>query len=165
MSTRQERIEQRLAARVMTVMDQQSKTKQEFRDIQMPANVVRRFRESGDPAVLQQRNAMYQDLAGMPDDFASAMGFVRRAQEAFMELDPLIREQFDNDPGRFLAWYDQQSDEALDELGLLSEDRKRATAARKRKEARASKDAPEGPKGASDSPEGAENGKEDPPAK
>lgn len=150
MATRQERIEQRLAERVKKVFTEASRTKQEFRDISMPANVVRRFRESGDPMVLQARNARYMNLAGMPTDFASAMAYVRDAQDAFLELDPVIREQFGNDPGRFLKWYDEASDEKLFELGLLPEERVKKFLAGRRKGAGTDAPQPEPPKEAAE---------------
>lgn len=98
-----------------------SKTKQEFRDISMPSNVVRQFERTGDPMVLQARNARYMDLSQAPYDYAEALIFVREAQEAFLALPAELREEFGNDPGEFLDAYETATPEERQALGVATE--------------------------------------------
>lgn len=81
--------------------------------------IVRRFGISGE---LPNNLRMPQsgDFTNMPD-FHSAMNLVRQAQEEFVRVPAEIRARFNNDPGRFMAFLDDESnyDEAL-KLGLVN---------------------------------------------
>lgn len=54
-------------------------------------------------------------------DFQTAQQAIIDAEEAFMTLPSVYRAEFDNDPGKFLAWYDQADEDALREKGLLND--------------------------------------------
>ena len=59
------------------------------------------------------------DFIGAPD-FHTAMNLVRQAQEEFLRVPADIRARFNNDPGRFISFFEDESnrDEAA-KLGLL----------------------------------------------
>lgn len=56
-------------------------------------------------------------------DYKTARDFVMEAEAQFMQLPAKIRNRFDNDAGKFLAFIDDQSPEAIEEgrrLGIYS---------------------------------------------
>ena len=81
--------------------------------------IVRRFGISGE---LPNKVAMpvSGDFTNIPD-FHTAMNLVRQAQEEFVRVPAEIRARFNNDPGRFMAFFDDpvNYDEAL-KLGLVN---------------------------------------------
>lgn len=81
--------------------------------------IVRRFGISGE---LPGGYAMPQsgDFTNIPD-FHTAMNLVRKAQEEFVRVPAEIRARFNNDPGRFMEFFDDPAnyDEAL-KLGLVN---------------------------------------------
>jgi len=81
--------------------------------------IVRRFGISGE---LPNQVAMpvSGDFTNIPD-FHTAMNLVRQAQEEFVRVPAEIRARFNNDPGRFMAFFDDPAnyDEAL-KLGLVN---------------------------------------------
>ena len=81
--------------------------------------IVRRFGISGE---LPNQVAMPQsgDFTNIPD-FHTAMNLVRKAQEEFVRVPAEIRARFNNDPGRFMDFFDDPAnyDEAL-KLGLVN---------------------------------------------
>ena len=81
--------------------------------------IVRRFGISGE---LPNQVAMPQsgDFTNIPD-FHTAMNLVRQAQQEFVRVPAEIRARFNNDPGRFMDFFDDPAnyDEAL-KLGLVN---------------------------------------------
>lgn len=81
--------------------------------------IVRRFGISGE---LPNNIRMPQsgDFTNVPD-FHTAMNLVRQAQEEFVRVPADIRARFNNDPARFMAFIEDDSnyDEAL-KLGLVN---------------------------------------------
>lgn len=81
--------------------------------------IVRRFGISGE---LPNQVAMpvSGDFTNIPD-FHTAMNLVRQAQEEFVRVPAEIRARFNNDPGRFMDFFDDPAnyDEAL-KLGLVN---------------------------------------------
>lgn len=53
-------------------------------------------------------------------DFQTAQNAIRAGQEAFAEMPAKVRERFQNDPGRFIAFFNDEQNRAEGErLGLL----------------------------------------------
>lgn len=81
--------------------------------------IVRRFGISGE---LPGGYAMPQsgDFTNIPD-FHTAMNLVRKAQEEFVKVPAEVRARFNNDPGRFMDFFEDPAnyDEAL-KLGLVN---------------------------------------------
>ena len=81
--------------------------------------IVRRFGISGE---LPNNLRMPQsgDFTGLPD-FHAAMNLVRQAQEEFVRVPAEVRARFNNDPARFMAFLEDETnyDEAL-KLGLVN---------------------------------------------
>lgn len=93
--------------------------------------VQQQFREECDINIIVKRFGLTGELPNgihMPvsgdfsgiTDFQSAMQLVREAQESFNELPAHVRERFGNDPGRVMAFLedDKNRDEAI-RLGMV----------------------------------------------
>lgn len=81
--------------------------------------IVRRFGISGElPGGFDMPQS--GDFTGIPD-FHTAMNLVRKAQEEFVRVPAEVRARFNNDPGRFMEFFDDPAnyDEAL-KLGLVN---------------------------------------------
>lgn len=81
--------------------------------------IVRRFGISGElPGGVDMPQS--GDFTNIPD-FHTAMNLVRQAQEEFVRVPAEIRARFNNDPGRFMSFFDDPAnyDEAL-KLGLVN---------------------------------------------
>lgn len=81
--------------------------------------IVRRFGISGElPGGFDMPQS--GDFTGIPD-FHTAMNLVRKAQEEFVRVPAEVRARFNNDPGRFMEFFDDPAnyDEAL-RLGLVN---------------------------------------------
>lgn len=102
------------------LVDKVSMTKQEFiKDCDIN-NIIKQFSQTGmlNHVRANQAMGMYADL---PDnlDFQNSMNLVRQAEDAFMTLPSKIREQFGQDPARFLAFVeDPANGDELIKLGL-----------------------------------------------
>lgn len=54
-------------------------------------------------------------------DYQSAMNVIRSAQESFMQMPAHVREEFNNDPGRFVAFVnDPDNKDRAAKLGILA---------------------------------------------
>ena len=94
-------------------------TQQQFKAECDINEIVRRFGVTG-----ELPNGVSMPLSGDftgVTDYHSALNLVRQAQEGFMELPASVRERFDNDPARVLAFLDDESnrDEAV-RLGIVA---------------------------------------------
>lgn len=65
--------------------------------------ILERFRLTGDPTVLQQRQGFYGDVAEFPKTYAEFLNLSLKAQEMFATLPADIRSQFDNDVDKFIC--------------------------------------------------------------
>lgn len=82
--------------------------------------IVRRFGLTGElPNDIRMPKS--GDFSDAPD-FHTAMNLVREAQEQFMRMPAETRARFENDPGRFMAFFEDEGnrDEAK-RLGLLAD--------------------------------------------
>lgn len=63
----------------------------------------------------------YGDFTGLPT-YKDALNMVVKANEMFMSLDAFVRERFDNDPGKLLAFLDNPDNRAEGvKLGLINQ--------------------------------------------
>lgn len=107
--------------RVPTVIEGASMTQQSFKD-ECDVNVIMsRYLKTGIlPDNLSQREAQYLDCE--VQDFQYAMQLVAGAQSLFNNLPSSIRNRFDNDPARLLAFVNDESNAAeAAKMGLLRE--------------------------------------------
>lgn len=92
-------------------------TQQQFKEEVDINTIIKRFGLTGE---LPENLAMPQsgDFTGI-SDFHTAMNLVRASQEEFMRVPAEIRARFNNDPGRFIEFVedDKNYDEAI-KLGL-----------------------------------------------
>lgn len=93
--------------------------------------IVRRFGITGQLPVGAEMPS-FQEFAEV-GDYHTAQNVIRRADEAFQELPGEIRAQFENDPGRFVAFVeDPKNVDQVEKWGFLAPE-----ASKRRQEARA----------------------------
>lgn len=96
-----------------------SRTRQEFAE-ECDVNVLmKRYERTGVlPQFGAERKAMYLDLASVPT-FHEAMDVLVQAEYAFGRLPAAVRKEFDNDPGKFVAFAeDRKNLEQMRKWGL-----------------------------------------------
>lgn len=81
--------------------------------------IMKRYGASGQlPTVVG--TPLYGDFSEV-SDFDSALRMIQEAKAAFAEIPADIRKEFDNDPGRFIAFcQDPSNNEKLKEFGLTN---------------------------------------------
>lgn len=72
--------------------------------------LLERFKETGDITIFNQRQQQpfYGDFLDMPKTVAEMYQRVNDINAAFMQLDPKVREKFNNSPSEWLASYGTQ---------------------------------------------------------
>lgn len=81
--------------------------------------LFKRFERTGQLPNMIVRDATYGDFSNVPT-YQEAVEVVRRADEQFQALDVSLRNRFDNDPSKFLAFVtDPANVDSLEEMGLL----------------------------------------------
>lgn len=80
--------------------------------------LLERFAETGDMSVFNQRQQqpMYADFMDMPKSVAEMYQRVNDVNDAFMQLDPKVRQQFNNSASEWLAAFG--SDEWSKKMGV-----------------------------------------------
>lgn len=93
------------------------RTKQSFKDECDINRIMARYHATGVLDFVEKREAQFADVTDV--DFLSAMQLVSDAQSAFADLPSSIRDRFENDPSRLLAFVNDSNNlqEAI-ELGL-----------------------------------------------
>lgn len=93
-------------------------TVQADRDDADISKIIARFEKSGTLARVNSREPFYGDVSDI-GGLADAMIKVQKANELFMTYDARIRERFDNDPRKFVEFFEDENNlkEAI-ELGL-----------------------------------------------
>lgn len=86
--------------------------------------IVERFIRTGVLESVKQTQGMYGDFSDV-GDYHSALNQVRYAEESFMTLPATVRAKFQNDPGQFLDFINNPSNEReMYEMGLFNADYK-----------------------------------------
>ena len=106
--------------RVMTVNDQPSLTRQEFKEEVNVNSIIRKYQKTGMLTHVRNNPGAYMDLTNKPD-YEVALQTVIDANNQFNTLPSEIRKKFGNDPGELIAYLSdpRNHDEAV-ELGLLA---------------------------------------------
>lgn len=82
--------------------------------------LMKRFERTGQLPDMIQKNPAYGDYSAVPD-YQEALDIVRHADEQFINLDAHVRNRFDNDPAKFLAFAnDPANQKELAKMGLLN---------------------------------------------
>jgi len=106
--------------RVKSINTEPSLTQQQFKTECDINNIMRRFAQTGEITHLNRRRGSFQDLSEIGESYQEMLSTVKMAQDAFMELDPKIRDRFKNDPGNLLAFIsDEKNKEEAIKLGLI----------------------------------------------
>jgi len=81
--------------------------------------LFKRFEKTGQLPDVIARNGSYGDFSNVPD-YQEACNIVKMANEQFSLLDAPIRNRFDNDPAKFLAFVnDEKNMDEMAKMGLL----------------------------------------------
>ena len=97
-----------------------TRTKQSFQAECDINGILARYEKTGLISHVKQNQPMYADLVGA-SDYHSSLNMVIQAQEAFQALPSKIRERFENDPARFLAFMENpKNQDEMIELGLAT---------------------------------------------
>lgn len=81
--------------------------------------IFKRFERTGQLPNLIAREGRYGDFSAVPD-YQEACEIVRHAEEQFLNLDVELRNRFENDPSKFLAFAtDGKNIDEMEKLGLL----------------------------------------------
>lgn len=81
-------------------------------------NIMKRYERDLIIDHVNRYQGQYADVTGMVD-YHTAQNIVTRSLEAFMTLPASVRDQFNNDPGKFLEFADDpQNADAMREMGL-----------------------------------------------
>lgn len=103
---------------VMDFTDHPSMTRQEFKDECDINNIMKRYLRTGVINHLNRHEGRYGDFPAA--DFQSALELVHEGRALFDELPAKVRARFDNNPGSFLAFVqDEGNREEATMLGLL----------------------------------------------
>lgn len=98
-------------------------TQQQFKNDADINEIVRRAKKTGsliDPSIKVGRVPQFGDFSGVVD-YHTAQNQLIEAKNAFMQLDPYVRQRFRNDPHELIEFLsdDKNRDEA-EKLGLVS---------------------------------------------
>ena len=83
--------------------------------------IVERAKRGSDINHVNPRSPMYGDFTQLPTDLRDCLVEVRKAEEAFMTLDPVVRKRFHNDPVELMEFLGDPSnrDEGV-ALGIVA---------------------------------------------
>lgn len=87
-----------------------SRTKQSFRDECNINRIMAKYEKTGLASWVSANEGRYGDFAAF--DFHEAQNFIADANSMFQGLPAEVRYQFDNDPGKFLNFVEDPSNEA-----------------------------------------------------
>jgi len=83
--------------------------------------MFKRFEKSGQLPIMIQKEPRYGDFSAVPE-YQDAVNIVKTAEEQFLNLDVNLRNRFENDPAKFLAFATDENNKAeLAKLGLLNQ--------------------------------------------
>lgn len=104
--------------RVKMFCDDPSLTRQEFKDDCDLAKIVKRFAATpeGRDALARAQgfvDSRFEDVSNVPD-YQTSLEYIKRADEAFMQLPGEVRRRFNHNPAEFLNFVDNPKN--LDEL-------------------------------------------------
>lgn len=82
--------------------------------------LFKRFEKTGQLPDMISRDGRYGDFSAVPD-YQEALNIVKHAQEQFENLNADLRNRFENDPVKFLAFCeDPKNEDEMAKLGLLN---------------------------------------------
>lgn len=104
------------------LVKEESMTKQSFKAECDINNIIKQFQNTGIVSHIneQAKQGMYADLPP-PLDYQESLELVRQAQTSFDSLPSKVRNRFDNDPEKFLAFVaDPANQQEMVDLGLAT---------------------------------------------
>lgn len=83
-------------------------------------NIIKKFEKTGMVNHLNEKQPFYGDVSNIAS-YADAINIVQEAEDLFMKMSPGIREKFNNDPEKMIAFLNDPKniDEAI-KLGMAS---------------------------------------------
>lgn len=105
--------------RVYAPVDDEQVTKQSHKDECDIYKILKQYQRTGVLTHITQQEPRFADLPS-DVDYQSALNSVIAAEQAFNALPGAVRDEYGNDPSRFLAAFaDDKQHDRLRELGLL----------------------------------------------
>ncbi|QXP08458.1 MAG: internal scaffolding protein [Arizlama microvirus] len=103
--------------------------------------IFKRYERTGQLPDMIQKNGSYGDFSAVPD-YQEACNIVNHAKIQFESLDVAVRNRFDNDPAKFLAFAtDNKNYDEMEKMGLLKPEILAERAAKNAADAKAAADA------------------------
>lgn len=101
-----------------TILEPGSRTKKAMKDECDVNKIMKKYKTTGLITHVNQTKAQWGDFSDA-SDYQQALNSLINAQESFERLPAVVRKRFDNDPGKLLAFLDDESnnEEAI-KLGL-----------------------------------------------
>lgn len=107
--------------KVLLVCQGGSRTKQSFKDETDINNILKKYKEHGRIPDISAGNPQFGDFSQI-DDYQGCLNTVIAARQKFDSLPEKIRNEFSNDPGKFLNFVgDPKNGEKLVSLGLATQ--------------------------------------------
>ncbi|AXH73102.1 MAG: internal scaffolding protein [Microviridae sp.] len=104
---------------LMSFSENSPHTKQSFKDECDINTLMRRYQSTGEIPQMDTRTPQFLDATGY--DYQQHMTFIAEANSLFQDLPSAIRNQFANDPAKFLDFTaDDRNRVKMAEMGLLS---------------------------------------------
>lgn len=76
---------------------------QSYKDSCDLEKIIEKFKITGDPSVLTQKQTFYADVTTYPQTYAEMLELSQKAKEMFYSLDNSDRAKFNNDPDQFFS--------------------------------------------------------------
>ena len=98
-----------------------SKTVQSFKEECDINNVMLRFEQTGILEHVSTYAPQWGDFSDTPSSYQDALAQIKNAEDMFKDLPARVREQFDNNPGKFIDFVENpENTQALIDLGLAN---------------------------------------------
>lgn len=105
--------------RVRLFIDPDEKLTKESLDVETDMNKIIEKAQRGVPVNVSTREPFYGDVSQIPD-YQGAMNVIIKVEKDFNSLSSKIRERFDNDPQKMLAFLmDPKNEDEARSLGML----------------------------------------------
>jgi len=108
----------RIRERVQIVFNDESLTKQAFKEDSDINHIFKKWKKDGILNHVNRYQGRYEDVSDY-QSYEDSLNTIARAEEAFGSLPALVRKRFDNDPGQFLEFVENPANfSEMVELGL-----------------------------------------------
>lgn len=105
---------------VKTVIEDELKTDQSFKEECDVNNIINKYMKTGDSSIFNRTTGTYGDFSEITD-LKESMELVKYAEEQFMQIPAELRKKFGNDPTQLTEYLqDPKNHEEAQHYGLLT---------------------------------------------